>query len=51
MTVPLLLVPSRFPQLRVSGLSLEVGFVTIGVYLLNNVYVELNFQIEGWHIM
>ena len=30
---------------RVSGLSLEVGFVTIGVYLLNNVYVELNFQV------
>ena len=44
-TTPILLVPSRFPQWRVSGLSLEVGFVTIGVYLLNNVYVELNFQV------
>ena len=41
-TTPILHVPSRFPEWRVSGLSLEVwveGFITIGVYVLNNVYI------------
>ena len=42
-TTPILLVPSRFPQWRVSGLLLEVwveGFIAICVYVLNNVYVD-----------